>query len=172
MRLIRIALRRRLALLFTISMVLGSAAAVAGTSTASASSCNTVSTGSWSNNCQQTEGADNSMVYGIQRVVLNFYLWGDTSDSACDVSLDGDFGPATLAAVECFQSHTGLSVDGEVGSQTWAKLGSYVVQDSSSGDWYYYKFKGACSGCDIFRLYGPTSVWYVNENNSYVEMKS
>lgn len=36
--------------------------------------------------------------------------------------IDGDFGPATAAAVKNFQVQNGLEADGEVGSQTWAKL--------------------------------------------------
>ena len=36
--------------------------------------------------------------------------------------IDGDFGPATAAAVKNFQGQNGLEADGEVGSQTWAKL--------------------------------------------------
>ncbi|MFJ7911001.1 peptidoglycan-binding protein [Kitasatospora sp. NPDC096204] len=35
---------------------------------------------------------------------------------------DGVFGQATLSAVYKFQSCVGLTVDGEVGPQTWAKL--------------------------------------------------
>ena len=36
--------------------------------------------------------------------------------------VDGDFGPATEAAVKNYQIQNGLESDGEVGSQTWAKL--------------------------------------------------
>jgi hypothetical protein len=35
---------------------------------------------------------------------------------------DGTFGPKTAAAVKAFQSAKGLTVDGIVGTQTWAKL--------------------------------------------------
>lgn len=38
------------------------------------------------------------------------------------LSVDGDFGPATLSAVESYQSSHGLSVDGIVGPQTKASL--------------------------------------------------
>jgi peptidoglycan hydrolase-like protein with peptidoglycan-binding domain len=34
------------------------------------------------------------------------------------IAVDGDFGPATLAAVEAFQSAAGIGVDGQVGPQT------------------------------------------------------
>ncbi|MFE2379156.1 peptidoglycan-binding protein [Streptomyces sp. NPDC059398] len=36
--------------------------------------------------------------------------------------VDGDFGAKTLAAVKKFQKVHGLTVDGEVGAHTWAKL--------------------------------------------------
>ena len=37
-------------------------------------------------------------------------------------TVDGSFGPKTLAAVKSYQKANGLSVDGSVGPKTWAKL--------------------------------------------------
>ncbi len=39
-----------------------------------------------------------------------------------NISVDGDFGPNTAAAVRAFQQSHGLGVDGVVGPNTWAKL--------------------------------------------------
>jgi hypothetical protein len=38
------------------------------------------------------------------------------------VQLDSEFGPATQSAVRAFQKANGLTVDGIVGAETWAKL--------------------------------------------------
>ena len=38
------------------------------------------------------------------------------------LSVDGNFGPATEAAVKAYQKANHLEVDGEVGEKTWASL--------------------------------------------------
>ena len=40
---------------------------------------------------------------------------------------DGYFGTATKEAVSTFQSRTGLTVDGDVGKNTWEKIGSSLT---------------------------------------------
>lgn len=42
--------------------------------------------------------------------------------SGTEISVDGDFGPATETAVIAFQEANGLEADGVVGKQTWAAL--------------------------------------------------
>jgi peptidoglycan hydrolase-like protein with peptidoglycan-binding domain len=58
---------------------------------------------------------------------------------ALGIGADGNFGPETEAAVQRFQAHHGLTVDGIVGSQTWAALRGRTparasVADVSSGE--------------------------------------
>ena len=52
----------------------------------------------------------------VQTLQTRLNVWGAT------LTVDGDFGPATLAAVNTFQAAQKLTVDGVVGPQTWAAL--------------------------------------------------
>ncbi|MHB1860930.1 MAG: NlpC/P60 family protein [Solirubrobacteraceae bacterium] len=49
--------------------------------------------------------------------------------SLLHVSVDGEFGPETLAAVKRFQSEHHLEADGVVGPETWAALGYHGVKE-------------------------------------------
>jgi len=60
-----------------------------------------------------SEGATGPAVDTLQ---TRLNVWGAT------LTVDGDFGPATLAAVKAFQTEQKLTVDGIVGPQTWAAL--------------------------------------------------
>jgi peptidoglycan hydrolase-like protein with peptidoglycan-binding domain len=62
-----------------------------------------------------TEGDSGAAVQTLQ---TRLNVWGANPALA----VDGDFGPATLAAVKAFQTQQNLTVDGVVGPQTWAAL--------------------------------------------------
>lgn len=62
---------------------------------------------------QQRYGARNNYVRTLQQKL---------NEKGYGLSVDGSFGPKTLAAVRDFQSKNGLSVDGAVGPQTWFAL--------------------------------------------------
>jgi peptidoglycan hydrolase-like protein with peptidoglycan-binding domain len=62
-----------------------------------------------------SEGATGAAVQTLQ---TRLNVWGANPT----LTVDGDFGPATLAAVKAFQTEQKLTVDGIVGPQTWAAL--------------------------------------------------
>jgi lysophospholipase L1-like esterase len=66
-------------------------------------------------------GATGECVKQIQRS-LNAWNAYTSSLSFAKLTIDGDFGPATLAAVKAFQKYRGLTADGIVGSATKADL--------------------------------------------------
>ncbi len=69
-------------------------------------------------------GSSGELVQAVQRT-----LNARTSPSP-DLSIDGDFGPATKAAVEAFQRSKGLTATGEVGPETFAALGALVEAEA------------------------------------------
>jgi N-acetylmuramoyl-L-alanine amidase len=69
------------------------------------------------------------MVRQIQTKLKN---WGYYNDS-----VDGIYGPKTVAAVRYFQSKNGLAVDGVAGNMTLAALGISVPAAQSSGSTNY-----------------------------------
>ena len=54
----------------------------------------------------------------VQTLQTRLNVWGANPS----LTVDGDFGPLTLAAVKAFQAGQKLTVDGIVGPQTWAAL--------------------------------------------------
>ena len=83
----------------------------------------------WSDNCQIRrsinggEFADSLYAVGIQRIVYCSAVEG-TFTQSLEVFADGEYGPATEAAVQVFQasSPNPLTDDGIVGGETWGKL--------------------------------------------------
>ncbi len=68
-----------------------------------------------------SSGMSGSDVTQLQKRIAGWVSYGE------NLALDGQYGPATTAAVKRFQSGYGLSVDGIAGSQTFSKL--YALQD-------------------------------------------
>ncbi|MFJ5559272.1 D-Ala-D-Ala carboxypeptidase family metallohydrolase [Streptomyces sp. NPDC093250] len=103
-------------LLLSIVMLMAglAAGAVATAGTAHADGCYT-----WTRTLSQ--GASGADVTQLQIRLGGYPGYGSV------LAVDGDFGPATTAALKRFQSAYGLSADGVAGPQTYTKL--YALQD-------------------------------------------
>jgi peptidoglycan hydrolase-like protein with peptidoglycan-binding domain len=96
---------------------------------------------SWGGTLQQ--GSSGPAVTELQIRVAG---WAADSASHSYVATDGDFGPATTAAVKRFQAAYGLSADGVAGPQTQAVLDSLESADGSTVhfDWSeFYSHDGS-----------------------------
>lgn len=67
------------------------------------------------------------------------YLQTALNWAGCNISVDGDFGPATYNAVITFQGNFGLVADGVAGPKTWTKLKEVIA--------YYATVGRAALGC-------------------------
>jgi D-alanyl-D-alanine carboxypeptidase (penicillin-binding protein 5/6) len=69
-------------------------------------------------------GARGKMVEYLQRTL------NDRLDPSPDLGIDGDFGPATKAAVVRFQDAEKIEADGVVDGKTWKALGTLITADT------------------------------------------
>ena len=72
---------------------------------------------------QMKVGATGDLVESLQRTL------NARTRPSVDLSVDGDFGPATKAAVETFQKQANLAVTGVVDQATWQALGVLITAD-------------------------------------------
>lgn len=78
------------------------------------------------------QGSDLRLVSPIMRGARVTKLQEDLVKVGINVTVDGDFGPKTDAAVRRFQSEYGLDVDGIAGQMTLAKL-AQVIREQADG---------------------------------------
>lgn len=136
---------------------------IQGSTAAHASGCNDPARGSlgsgtllspsWSNNCQISEGNISDYVYAFQ-TILN-----DDSSLCGSLSVDGNFGSHTLAAVECLQRHFNLNPDGIVGTNTWNVLAQALGFKENRDGFDFFIVK---AGLEDFRMSTSTQVWQVH----------
>ena len=69
----------------------------------------------------------------VRELQFYLYLMSAYESSIPSVSIDGQFGSATEAAVRAYQRFAGLTVDGVVGRTTWASLYERASQLRASG---------------------------------------
>lgn len=96
---------------------------------------------SWSRTLQQ--GATGADVTELQIRVAG---WAADSASHSRVSIDGDFGAGTAAAVRRFQSAYGLDDDAIVGPATQAQLNALEQSDGSTAHFNWSEFTDQVSG--------------------------
>jgi peptidoglycan hydrolase-like protein with peptidoglycan-binding domain len=99
-------------------------------------------------------GSEPTLVEGdtgsaVQTLQTRLNVWG------AKLTVDGNFGPATLAAVKAFQTAHKLTVDGVVGPQTWAAL---EANPSSTPEPYPAPTKLAISSVSLTVQWDPVTV--------------
>lgn len=111
------------------------------------------------------------VVLAVQRMVKHSNL-PNTS-----ITLDGDYGPATEAAIKSWQGYFGLTQDGIVGPQTWDTFWPYLddIVQSNPVDQIYNWNCGSGTTSTQPAIPGAVNgdigfTWYngVNQNNQWI----
>jgi hypothetical protein len=161
-------LPRLLALTLATLLPLSLVTAVSGA--ASAASCNTVATVDWSNNCDVSQGDSSNYVEAIEDILFQYSELRNYPTCYPD-NQAGNFDAGITSAIECFQSHTGLTADGIVGPLTWGKMQSFLWEQNCDGNWCYSDFDGQ-TGTTLWRQWQPSGIWYYLGNHSWAQMNT
>ncbi|MER5450886.1 D-Ala-D-Ala carboxypeptidase family metallohydrolase [Streptomyces sp. NPDC002766] len=123
------------------AMLRGTLAAGAGVAFGQLLFSGTAQAYGWSRTLNQGDsGAD------VTELQIRVAGWAADSASHSRVSIDGDFGPGTAAAVRRFQAAYGLSADGSAGPNTQAKLNSLEQSDGSTLHFNWSEFVNQTDG--------------------------
>ena len=96
---------------------------------------------SWSRTLQEgMSGAD------VTELQIRVAGWAAASASQTRVSIDGEFGAGTAAAVRRFQTAYGLGSDGVVGPGTQTQLNALEQSDGSTAHFNFSEFSDRVSG--------------------------